>query len=113
MSEKRRCYQFRLRTLLGLVALTAVGLGGWQYWERYREATRHMRELDQALPEDWTLAPAEATLFRKLAWNRPAWQSGLIEDLGLNRPDLLPALRKTIQWSGEFTHADGCTYLVL
>ena len=80
MTEKRpkRCwYQFRLRTLLCLVVLTAVGLGGWQYWK----ILRPMWEVARAVSQSEFLSVEEKTVLRKLAWNREAWESGLIQQL--------------------------------
>jgi hypothetical protein len=107
--RKRRWYQYRLRTLLGLIALTAVGLGGWQYWRTIRP----MRQLAQIVREAHYLSPEEKTVLQKLAWNREAWQSGLIHCFVSGEHEVLHSIDgPSIVWSGMFCAADGSNHRV-
>lgn len=108
-TAKRRWFQCRLRTVLLLFLLVAVGLGGWQYWRQ----TRHMWRLHWAIRECPFASLEEDMIWRKLAWNREAWECGVIRYLGGH----IPALgapnefwkdgRASIVWSERFTDEKG------
>jgi hypothetical protein len=96
-----RWYQFQLRTLLILLGITAVGLAAW----KYRHATRHMRQLFQAIKES-QLGTEDKRLLGALAWNEEAWKSGLILDLSG------PIVLKRIAWNSTFTANTGKTFRI-
>jgi len=76
-TSRRRFLQFRLRTLLWLVSVVAVGCGIWQYWEQ----TYEMRWLDWVTRTHLTPNSEEALVWKALVWNRDAWKSGLIDSM--------------------------------
>jgi hypothetical protein len=95
--------------VLGLVTLAAVGLGGWQYWENIRP----MWEMARAAGNAEDLSPEERALLQKLAWNREAWRSGLIDWLRPEEDELWPLFGVArIVYSGTFCDADGSNHRV-
>lgn len=108
--SKRRWLQFRLRSLLLLILLVAIGFGGWQYWRQTRHMWRLQWSITECLPRD----SEEAKLLKGLAWDRKSWKSGLIDALGGRIPEgtayariLWFRDRPKLKWSGEFVAEDG------
>ena len=91
-----RWYQFNLRQIMILFALIAGGFGLWREWN----ASRHMRQLSHAI-EDSNLGIEDQRLLNALAWNKSAWDSGLIRNLAG------PVVLKRITWSSSFTNSHG------
>ena len=76
-TSPRRWFQFRLRSLLLLALLVAVGLGGWQYWRK----TRQMWRLQWASRAAMSSSSEEARIWKALAWDEKAWHTGPIREL--------------------------------
>jgi len=112
----RRWLQFRLRSLLLLVLVVSVGLGGWQYWRQ----TRHMWRLQWAIREYVPHDSEEARLLRQLAWDPEAWDSGLLDAIDARvrgttkfERDLFWYEGKArLKWFTQYTEADGSTHRV-
>jgi hypothetical protein len=109
---KHRWFQFRLRSLLLLVLLVAIGLSGWQYWRQ----TRHMWRLQWAIRVYTFSSVEENLLWQALARDRGAWNSGLVEALGgvlydgESRPDLWAMGRRPLVWSDTFHDRNGLVH---
>ena len=61
--------QFGTRTLLALVVLVAVGLGGWRY-RRHWESTRPQRELAAAIRDFSGLTDEEKDVLCAIVWGK-------------------------------------------
>jgi hypothetical protein len=117
--RRSRRLQFSLKTLLLLVVVVALALAGWRYWT----ITRPMRELARAISKNEFLSQEEKHVLRQLAWEKRAWQTGLIEDLFppshvyTEDMDELESLVwqmwvSRMEWSGTFVY-DNSVYRVL
>lgn len=111
-TSPRRWLQFRLRSLLLLALVVAVGLGGWQYWRQ----TGHKWRLQWAIAECPFQTTEENLLWQELAWDQEAWDSGLIDKLGGNVSALksprdyqawATLFRSPLLWSGTFHDKSG------
>lgn len=100
-----------------LVAVVSLALVAW----RYRENTRHMRELARAASLDDSLSPEARAFWQELAWNREAWESGLVHRLGevpnINSPSigdlaLWLEFHSRVCWEGRYVDADDSIYRV-
>jgi len=78
-----------------------------------------MWELHRAVTQSDELSPDEKALLQKLAWNREAWESGLIQNLG-QIPDshgrfklgIWWNLPSRMRWSGTIEDVDSSVYRI-
>jgi len=100
-SSKRWRFQYGIRTLLVLMALSAVGFGVWRYWE----VTRERRMLAAAIRNQKSLSEEEKDLYCALVWQKK------VEPLK-EGPSLWGRTKNTItvprlHWNGDFVNARG------